>query len=79
MGISAQEITAELSKLVEVREDVTIFAIIHSRSGLELVTNSGDLVMKLGMLDVAKMAPLRPALPIMGGGTVTLELAHLAI
>ena len=55
MGISAQEITAELSKLVEVREDVTIFAIIHSRSGLELVTNSGDLVMKLGMLDVAKM------------------------
>lgn len=55
MGNSAQEITAELAKLVEVREDVIVFAIVHSRSGLEMVSNTGDLVMKLGMLDVAKM------------------------
>ena len=55
MGIKAQEIAAELSKLVEVREDAVVFAIVHSRSGLEMVSNSGDLVMKLGMLDVAKI------------------------
>jgi len=32
-----------------------VFVIVHSKSGLELMSNCNDLVMKLGMLDVAKM------------------------
>ena len=55
MGNGAIEIVEQLGKLVELRKEAIVFAIVHSSSGLEMVSNSNDLVMKLGMLDVAKM------------------------
>ena len=55
MGNKVQELVDNLGKLVELREDAQVFVIVHSKSGLELMSNCNDLVMKLGMLDVAKM------------------------
>ena len=55
MGNKVQELVDNLGKLVELREDAQVFVIVHSKSGLELMSNCNDLVMKLGMLDVAKI------------------------
>ena len=55
MGNNVQELLVNLGQLVEIREDAQVFVIVHSKSGLELMSNCNDLVMKLGMLDVARM------------------------
>lgn len=55
MGNNVQELVDNLGKLVELREDAQVFVIVHSKSGLEIMSNCNDLVMKLGMLDVARM------------------------
>ena len=55
MGNGEREVVEQLGKLVELRKDAVLFVIVHSEKGLEVLSNSNDLVMKLGMLDVAKM------------------------
>jgi len=55
MGDGVQEFLDSVVKVVASRERPTVLCIVHSDAGLELLFNTNDMVMKLGMLDVAKM------------------------
>jgi len=55
MDDGVQEFLDNVVKLVGSRKDPTVICVVHSEAGLELLFNTNDLVMKLGMLDVAKM------------------------
>lgn len=55
MGDGASEVLEQLSRLVELRSGCSVFAIVHSDKGLEILSSTNDLVLKLGMLDVARM------------------------
>ena len=50
-----QEFLGHVMTVVGERKNPTVFGIVHSEMGLELLFNTNDMVMKLGMLDVAKM------------------------
>ena len=56
MGDGVQEFLDSVTKVVGSRKDPSVFVIVHSEAGLELLFNTNDMVMKLGMLDVAKMS-----------------------
>lgn len=55
MENGAQEFLNHVCSVVGSRRDARVFVIVHSEAGMELLFNTSDLVMKLGMLDVAKM------------------------
>lgn len=55
MTNGVQEVIENLGKLALVRENPALLVIVHSGTGMEILSNTTDLVMKLGMLDVAKM------------------------
>ena len=50
-----QELLDNLIWLIGNRKSPSVICIVHSEAGLKLVFNTNDLVVKLGMLDVAKM------------------------
>ena len=58
MGDGVEEFLNNIANVLSVRKEPTVFAIVHSEMGLELLSNSSDLVMKLGMLDVARLTVL---------------------
>lgn len=55
MEDGVQEFLDNLVRLVGSRKNPNVICVVHSDAGLELVFNTNDLVVKLGMLDVAKM------------------------
>ena len=56
MGDGVQEFLDNVVQVVGSRKDPNVIMIVHSEAGLELLFNTNDMVMKLGMLDVAKMS-----------------------
>ena len=55
MENGVQELLDNLAKVLGSRKAPVVICIVHSEAGLELLFNAGDLVMKLGMLEVARM------------------------
>jgi len=55
MDDGVQELIDNLGKIALVRQHPTVLVIVHSEVGLELMSSTGDFVMKMGMLDVAKL------------------------
>lgn len=55
MENGVQELIDNLGKIALVRENPTVIVIVHSGAGLEILSTTGDFVMKMGMLDVAKL------------------------
>ena len=45
----------DLVTLLSSRKEATVFCVVKSEGGLELVMNTGDMVVQLGMLEVAKL------------------------
>jgi hypothetical protein len=55
MDDGVQGFLDNVTRVVGSRKDPTVICVVHSEAGLELLFNTNDLAMKLGMLDVAKM------------------------
>ena len=55
MDDGVQGFLDNVTRVVGSRKDPTVICVVHSEAGLELLFNTNDLVMKLGMLDVAKI------------------------
>ena len=55
MEDGVQEFLDNVVRVVGSRKEPTVICVVHSEVGLELLSNANDLVVKLGMLDVAKM------------------------
>jgi hypothetical protein len=55
MENGVQELVDNLGQLALIRENPAVLIIVHSKAGLEILSNCNDFVMKLGMLDVARM------------------------
>lgn len=58
MDNGVQELIENLGKLALVREKPTVLVFVHSGVGLEILSNTSDLVMKVGMLDVGRLTIL---------------------
>ena len=50
-----QDLIDSLGKLSLIRESMTVMIIVHSEVGLEILGNTHDLVIRIGMLDVTRM------------------------
>jgi hypothetical protein len=55
MGDGVQELIDNLGKLAVARQRMGVIIIIHSEMGLEMMSNINDLVLKVGMLDIARV------------------------
>ena len=55
MGNGIQELIDNLGKLAMIRENPTVLILVHSEGGLEILGNTRDFVMRIGMLDVTRM------------------------
>jgi hypothetical protein len=55
MENGAQVFLENVAKVLGARQRPTVFCIVHSEMGLELLPTSDDLVMVLGMLDAARL------------------------
>lgn len=55
MGKGVQDLIDNLGKLALVRENPTVLILVHSETGLEIMSNTHDFVMRIGMLDVTRM------------------------
>lgn len=67
MGDGVEEFLNNIASVLSVRKEPTVLAIVHSEMGLEFLSNSSDLVMKLGMLDVARLTVLEVQASLMKG------------
>ena len=58
MGDGVQELIDNLGKLAVARQRMGVIIIIHSEMGLEMMSNINDLVLKVGMLDIARVTEM---------------------
>ena len=54
-GDGVQEFLNNVLSVVMSRKSPNVLCIVHSEAGLEVLFNTQDLVIKVGMIDVAKM------------------------